>query len=90
MNETDEREEKQVTETVKTAWAVVWKSGIDPLHPDDDPIRKWTEYATEAEANAAYERLRTVRKGEIAWSREGGEYHPEWALTVYEPVEVAA
>ena len=42
----------------------------------------------EAEANAEYERLLEVRRGEIGWSREGGVYHPEWAITVYKPMEV--
>jgi hypothetical protein len=77
----------------ESTWAVMWKEGIDPVHPDKHSVRNprsWKEYDTEAEANAEYERLLEVRKGAIAWSREGGKYHPEWALTVYEPVEVTA
>ena len=72
-------------------WAVLWKEGIDPLYPDKHRVRNpcsWKEYATEAEANAEYERLLEVRRGEIGWSREGGVYHPEWAITVYKPMEV--
>jgi hypothetical protein len=74
----------------ETPWVVLWKTGVDPLYPNETPTREWKEYDTEAEANAEYERLRVVRWGEIKWSREGGKYHPEWAITVYEPVEVAA
>ena len=74
-------------------WAVLWKEGIDPLYPDKHRVYNlcpWMEYGTEAEANAEYKRLREIRKWEIGWSREGGKYHPEWAITVYEPVEVWA
>jgi hypothetical protein len=74
----------------ETTWAVLWTTGIDPVHPNETPTREWEEYDTEAEANAMYNRLREIRQHEIGWSREGGQYHPEWAITVYEPVAVVA
>ncbi|MEO2163350.1 MAG: hypothetical protein ABGY29_12565 [bacterium] len=45
----------------ETTWAVLWTTGIDPVHPNETPTREWEEYDTEAEANAIAAELSTFQ-----------------------------